>query len=82
MDHRREESQEVGEPEGGYANDFKVGHHAFEFLLDFAQLYAERQGVYLHIPIITNPMSVKAFFETLQESINQDERIFGAIQGG
>jgi hypothetical protein len=82
MEHQHEGPQAVGEPEGRYANYFKVGHNAFEFLLDFAQLSAERQGVRLHTRIITNPMSVKAFFETLQESINQYERTFGIIQGG
>lgn len=69
----------TGELEGRYANYFKVGHNAFEFLLDFGQYYAESQRAQFHTRIITNPMYAQALFDILRESIAQYEQIFGAI---
>lgn len=37
----RDESPDRGELEGRYANTFKVGHNAFEFLVDFGQVDPE-----------------------------------------
>ena len=77
---------EGGEPldtdhlEGRYANYFKVGCNAFEFLLDFGQLYVESERERLHTRIITSPIYAKALFETLRESIDRYEQTFGAIQ--
>lgn len=82
MNHENEESQNHGELEGRYANYFKVGHNAFEFLLDFGQFYAESQRAQLHTRIITGPIYAKALFEIFRESINQYEQTFGIIQGG
>ncbi len=82
MNQEREESQDADELEGRYANYFKVGHNAFEFLLDFGQFYAESQRAQLHTRIITNPIYAKALFETLRESIDQYEQTFGSIRGG
>jgi hypothetical protein len=70
-----------GQLEGRYANFFKVGHNAFEFLLDFGQSYAEIEQAQLHTRIITNPIYAKALFETLRESIERYEQTFGAIPG-
>lgn len=77
-----EEDPERGQPEGRYANYFKVGHNAVEFLLDFGQFYPESERAQLHTRIITNPIYAKALFETLGESIARYEQTFGAIQGG
>jgi hypothetical protein len=65
--------------EGRYANYFKVGHNAFEFLLDFGQLYPEGKEAGLHTRIIASPIYAKALFETLRESIGRYEQTFGAI---
>jgi hypothetical protein len=65
--------------EGRYANYFQVGFNAFEFLIDFGQHYPEGEEAHLHTRIITNPMYVKALFNTLQESIQRYEEIFGLI---
>jgi hypothetical protein len=65
--------------EGKYANYFKVGHNALEFLLDFGQFYPESEEEQLHTRIVTNPVYVKAFLETLRESIDRYEQTFGAI---
>jgi len=82
MSQENESPPTTGELEGRYANYFKVGHNAFEFLLDFGQFYAESQRAHFHTRIVTNPIYARALFETLQEGINQYEQTFGAIQRG
>ncbi len=67
------------ELEGRYANYFKVGYNAFEFILDFGQLYSENKDIKFFTRIITNPISAKNLIEVLQESIAQYEQIHGAI---
>jgi len=68
--------------EGRYANYFKVGNNAFEFLLDFGQFYPEDGKAQLHTRIITSPIYAKALLQTLRESIERHEQSFGAIQEG
>jgi hypothetical protein len=48
MSQENESQPATGELEGRYANYFKVGHNAFEFLLDFGQLYAESREAQFH----------------------------------
>jgi hypothetical protein len=79
MNHHNKPPQEVGEVEGRYANYFKVGHNAFEFLLDFGQFYAESQKAQFHTRIITNPICAKSFLGILQQSLERYEQTFGAI---
>ncbi len=71
--------QDSGRLEGRYANVFKVGHNAFEFLLDFGQFYPETGAPQLHTRIVTAPTYAKALLETLRESIEQYEQTFGII---
>lgn len=66
--------------EGRYANYFKVGHNAVEFLLDFGQFYAGSETAHLHTRIITNPSYAKAMWDTLHEAIGQYEATFGQIR--
>lgn len=66
--------------EGRYANYFKVGYNAFEFLLDFGQHYSENEEAELYIRIITNPCYAKELLETLKVSIEQYEKSFGNIE--
>ena len=73
--HKEEEKLE-----GRYANYFKVGYNAFEFILDFGQLYSERNDFKFFTRIITNPISAKNFVEVLEESIAQYEQIHGTIK--
>jgi hypothetical protein len=65
--------------EGRYANYFKIGHNAIEFLLDFGQFYPEGKEVQLHTRIITSPTYAKALLELLRESIDRYEQAFSAI---
>ena len=66
--------------EGRYANYFKIGHNAFEFVIDFGQYYLETERAELYTRVITNPCYAKSLFETLRESIERYERTFGAIK--
>ena len=79
MDHECKDSQEVGLLEGRYANYFKVGHNAVEFLLDFGQFYPESEKAQLHTRIITSPIYAKALLEIIRESLDRFEQTFGAI---
>ncbi len=60
--------------EGKYVNYFKVGHNAFEFVLDFGQSYLESEDPQIHTRIVTSPAYAKAFLDTLRESLAQYEK--------
>jgi hypothetical protein len=73
------DAAEAGRLEGRYANYFKIGHNAFEFVLDFGQSDAENRQPRLHTRIVTSPPYAKALWETLGRSIAQCEQVFGRI---
>jgi Protein of unknown function (DUF3467) len=73
--------QEAQQIEGRYANHFSVGHNAFEFVLDFGQFYPDGGRARVHTRIIISPSYVKAFVETLRESIKEYEDAFGPLAG-
>jgi len=79
MGHECENSQEAGALEGRYANYFKVGHNAIEFLFDFGQFYPENREAQLHTRIITSPTYAKALLEIIRESLDRYEQTFGPI---
>jgi hypothetical protein len=60
--------------EGKYVNYFKVGHNAFEFVLDFGQSYLENEDPQIHTRIVTSPAYAKALLDTLRESLAQYEK--------
>ena len=67
--------------EARYANCLQVGHNAFEFVINFGQLYkveVEAEG-HIHTRIITSPAYMKAFIETLVESMRRYESQFGEV---
>ena len=66
--------------EGKYSNYFKIGHNAFEFMIDFGQYYPEIEEAELYVRIITSPIHAKALLETLNNSIESYEKAFGAIE--
>ena len=66
--------------DGRYTNYFKVGHNAFEFLLDFGQFFPENMNAHVHTRIITSPKCAKFLLESLRESIDRYENAFEAIQ--
>lgn len=65
--------------EGRYANYFKIGQNAVEFILEFIQFYPGNEGEHLHTRIITSPIYAKTLAKMLQESIQQYEKTFGTI---
>jgi Protein of unknown function (DUF3467) len=66
---------------GKYANYFEVGYNAFEFLMDFGQIYPEldTENAKFHTRIIINPTFAKNLLEVLQKSIEQYEENFKSI---
>ncbi len=64
--------------EGRYANYFEVGYNAFEFILDFGQLYAAGEKPKIHTRIITNPAYAKELLKTLGTSVDQYEQSDGS----
>ncbi len=66
--------------EGKYANYFKVGHNAVEFVIDFGQFYSENDQAELYSRIITNPTCARELLITLQRAITQYEKTFGNIR--
>ena len=67
MNHKRQISSDSGRVEGRYANYFKVGHNAFEFVIDFGQFYPKNGEAQFHTRIITSPNLAKALLETLRK---------------
>ena len=51
--------------EGRYSNFFKIGYTAFEFLLDFGQVYTDSGADNVHTRIVTTPQYAKALAELL-----------------
>jgi hypothetical protein len=67
--------------EGRYANYFEIGHNAFEFLMDFGQLYLEDPEGRMHTRIVTSPMSARRLAEVLNRALRQHEQRHGRIPG-
>ncbi len=74
--------QEGEELEGRYANTFKVGQNAFEFVIDFGQSYIEGKREIFHTRIVSSPYYANVLLKTLQESKERYEQIIGAISEG
>ncbi len=70
---------EASAQEARYANYFQVGHHAFEFLLDFGQLYSDDDNARLHTRIIMSPAYARTLLNLLRMSVESYERAFGEI---
>jgi len=71
--------EEVKGLEGRYANYFKVGHNAFEFVLDFGQFYSESKQLLLHTRVVTTPTYAQVLSATLLESLHRYEQSYGPI---
>jgi len=65
--------------QGRYANYFKVGHNAFEFVIDLGQYYGDDDNLQMHTRIVTSPVYAKRLLTTLQAAIVQHEAQFGRI---
>jgi len=79
MSSQSEPSKQVEQIEGRYANFFQVGHTAFEFLIDFGQLYPDVKEEQLHTRIVTSPTYAKELLRLIRDSIEQYERTYGQL---
>jgi hypothetical protein len=79
LNERTDEPQSGSELEGQYANYFRVGYNAVEFVLDFGQFYLDENRPRLHTRIVTSPVYAKALGETIRDSLSDYERAHGAI---
>ncbi|MDL1934354.1 DUF3467 domain-containing protein [Candidatus Brocadia sp. AMX2] len=79
MNYEWENSRNEDMPEGRYANYFKVGQNAFEFLIDFGQFYPNDGKEHFHTRIVISPFYANVLFKILQESIDQYVQTFGPI---
>jgi len=57
--------------EGRYANYFKIGYNAFEFVIEFGQYYSENEEAELYNRIITSPTYAKELLRILADSVSQ-----------
>jgi len=82
MPGKRYEGEDAGHGavEGKYANYFEIGHNAFEFLLDFGQLYSDGKQEQIHTRIVTSPSYAKELLKVLGESVERYEQNFGSIK--
>lgn len=74
--------QEGEELEGRYANSFKVGQNAFEFVIDFGQSYVEGKREIFHTRIVSSPFYANVLLKILRDSIKRYEQTFGSISEG
>ena len=59
-------AQEIRRVKGRYANYFKVGHNAFEFVLDFGQSYVDEEDAQIHTRLVSSPNRAKIPFKSPQ----------------
>jgi Protein of unknown function (DUF3467) len=64
---------------GRYANYFKLGYNAFEFVLDFGQFYNGNKDPRFHTRIITSTVYAKTLLKLLQDSLDGCEQALGVI---
>lgn len=67
----KEKTSKCDELAGMYANTFKVGYNAYEFVLDFGQYFTENGEEHFHTRIVINPKYAKLFFELLKKSVEK-----------
>jgi len=79
MNRHSSEPRRGGEPEGRYADRFKIGYRSCVFILDFDQSFYEDETDRVHTRIITSPEDLKSFLELLQKTIKEYEKIYGPI---
>jgi hypothetical protein len=68
-------------PEARYANNFRVGYNAYEFILDFGQ-YHPPGNEHMHTRIVTSPASARDLSDLLQDSLGEHDQKYGAGRTG
>jgi hypothetical protein len=86
MTQIKKSSLEKVKNKGRYANFFKVGYNAYEFIIDFCQFYPangcchESEKAELCERFITSPAYAKALLKVLEKSVKEYEETFGYIE--
>ena len=62
--------------EGRYANFFKVGHNAYEIVIEFGQLYQPESAPRIHTRVVTSPAYARELLRTLEHALEQHEESF------
>ncbi len=65
--------------QGHYANSFRIGFNALEFMIDFAQSSTNHQVAEVHTRIIMNPAYGRVLLRLLTTSIELYEQAHGQI---
>lgn len=66
-------TEDRGPLEGRYANFFKIGHNAYEIIIEFGQLYEAEGTPRIHSRIITSPAYARELLETLRRTVEENE---------
>src|SRR5690242_13111038 len=59
-----------------YANNFEVGHNAFEFVIDFGQVLDEGGSETWHGRVVSGPLAAKVLNDLLRRAVEDYERAF------
>ncbi len=79
-DQEDEKGVSGGRLEARYANHFRVGHNAFEFIIEFGQFYEGNHEAHVHSRLVTSPVYAKELHMILGDSIQNYEIDFGPIK--
>ena len=77
MGQERKGRQTSDPREGRYANYFKIGHNAFELIIDCGQCYSDNDEPQLHTRLITSPAYGKGLLKALRDSLDEYEKKYG-----
>ena len=69
--------QEKNDLVGCYANYFRVGFNACEFVCDFGQFYPEKEALQFYTRITTSPTYMKNLIELLHASFQAYQAQYG-----
>lgn len=78
-DENTEDESGAQHLEGRYANHFRIGYNAFEFVIDFGQFYEGHKEASNYTRIITSPVYAKELLMLLDDTVNDYEKDFGSI---
>lgn len=65
--------------DGKYVNFLAVLHNQAEFIMDFGRLVPGKPDVKVISRLITNPLALKQIVKTLQENLENYEKMFGPV---
>lgn len=66
--------------EGRYANTFKIGYNAVEFLIDFGQYQPDKEEEIFFFRVVTSPKYAKHLSNILKHVIDGYENKYNQIE--